>query len=82
MHIAAAEHATDGLVRSEQEPAAFLRGGLAGMGEDLLAEPPGQGDARAIDQRPPAIAGITMISLPSGTFAPAPPRARASSSPI
>jgi len=82
VHVAAAEDTTDDLVLAEEEAAAFLRRGRAGMGDDLIAQLACDDETGAVDQRPPAIAGITMTSLPSGTAAPLPPRARASSSPM
>jgi len=50
--------------------------------DDLIAQFAWKDKASPVDQRPPAIAGMTMMSLPSGTTAPLPPRARASSSPM
>ena len=82
MHVATAQHAAHDLVLTEQESAAFLRRGLARIRNDLIAQVAWQDETHAFDQRPPAIAGMTMTSLPSGTGAPLPPRARASSSPM
>lgn len=82
MHVAAAEDAPRGLILAEQEAATLLRGRLTRVHEDLLAKPARQDELSSFDQRPPAIAGMTMTSLPSGTAAPLPPRVRASSSPM
>ncbi len=70
------------LTIAEQQPAALARCGFARVGHDLLAELPRKDETSTSAQRPPAIAGMTITSLPSGTAAPLPPRARASSSPM
>jgi hypothetical protein len=49
--------------------------------DDLIAERWSEAQ-RVGYATPPAIAGMTMTSLPSGTAAPVPPFARASSSPM
>ena len=69
------------LTVAEEQPAALARRGLACVGDDLVLKPARQNEPSPVDQRPPAIAGMTMTSLPSGTAAPLPPRVRASSSP-
>jgi hypothetical protein len=66
----------------EEQPAALARRLVARVGDDLVLKPARQDEPGALDQSPPAIAGMTMTSLPSGTAAPLPPRVRASSSPI
>jgi len=82
MHVATAQHAAHHVFVTKQEPAALLGRGLARVRDDLIAQFAWKDKARPVDQRPPAIAGMTMTSLPSGTTAPLPPRARASSSPM
>src|SRR2546423_11792159 len=67
---------------AEQQPAALARCRLARVRHDLLPDLPRKDEPSTSAQRPPAIAGMTMTSLPSGTAAPLPPRLRASSSPM
>jgi hypothetical protein len=80
MDVPAANEPIRHLAIAEQEPATLARRGLASVGHDLVLERPWEDQPSAVDQRPPAIAGMTMTSLPSGTAAPLPPRLRASSS--
>ncbi len=82
MDIPTAHESIHDLAIAEEQPAALPWLRLAGVRDDLLAERARQDEPLAIDQRPPAIAGMTMTSLPSGTVAPLPPRVRASSSPM
>ena len=81
MHVRAADHTRDRAVMPREKSAGLARRFLAGVRGDLvlqrLAEAKGLGYAT-----PPAIAGMTMTSLPSGTAAPVPPFDRASSSPM
>ena len=77
-----ANDAIDDFAVPEQQATAFARGRLARVGDDLIAQAPREDDPGPLAQRPPAIAGMTMTSLPSGTDAPLPPRLRASSSPM
>ena len=67
---------------AKKQTATFLGRGLTRVGDDLVLKRPRQQEPSTVDQRPPAIAGMTMTSLPSGTAAPLPPRVRASSSPM
>lgn len=64
-----------------EEPAGLVRRGFARVRDDLIAQ---LASEREDPRRyaPPAIAGMTMTSAPSGTVAPSPPRALASSSPM
>jgi len=81
MHVRAADHARDGAVAPGKEAACFARRFFTDVRDDLIArrlsEPQRLGDAA-----PPAIAGMTMTSLPSGTAALVPPASRASDSPM
>ena len=81
MHIRAADEPRDASAATGKEPAGFTGCFLARVRDHLIAqrwsEPQRVGYAE-----PPAIAGMTMTSLPSGTAAPVPPCARASSSPM
>jgi hypothetical protein len=81
MHVLAADDARDPAIAPGEQATGFARRFLAGVRDDLIAY------RRSEPQRvgylaPPAIAGMTMTSLPSGTAAPVPPFARASSSPM
>jgi hypothetical protein len=82
MDVSSAHQPINNIAIAEEQTAAFLRRGLARMADDLVPQLPGQDEPGTVDQRPPAIAGMTMTSLPSGTAAPVPPRVRASSSPM
>src|SRR5437660_1750171 len=82
MHVPPANESIHHLAIAEEQAAAFARRRFARVRHDLVAQPAWKDDARTLDQRPPAIAGMTMTSLPSGTTAPLPPRVRASSSPM
>src|SRR3989442_3036823 len=82
MHVAATQDFEGDLVLAKQKSAALLRCGLARVREDLVSQLSREDEPHAVHQLPPAIAGITMTSLPSGTAALLPPRARASSSPM
>ncbi len=81
MHVRTADHACDLAVSPGEEAACLTRSVLAGVRDDLVLErlPEAQ---RVGYATPPAIAGMTMTSLPSGTAAPVPPFERASSSPM
>src|SRR4029077_2126960 len=63
---------------SGDEPAGLLRCLGAGVGDDRVAQR--RGERQPVGQ-PPAIAGMTMTSPPSGTAVPRPPEVRASVSP-
>ena len=81
MDVRAADHARDRPVAPGQETADLTRRFLAGVRGDLVLQR--LAEAKRVGYRaPPAIAGMTMTSLPSGTAAPVPPLARASSSPM
>jgi len=82
MNVPSAHETAHDLAIAEEQATALARRGLARMRHDLVPQPARKDDARAVDQPPPAIAGMTMTSLPSGTTAPLPPRVRASSSPM
>src|SRR5256714_11653635 len=82
MHVPSANESIHHFAIAEEQTAALARRRLACVRDDLVPQPAWEDDARALDQRPPAIAGMTMTSLPSGTTAPLPPRVRASSSPM
>src|SRR5439155_24820765 len=77
-----AHETIDHLAVAEEQAATLTWRALARVRHDLIPQRARQDDARTIDQRPPAIAGMTITSLPSGTTAPPPPRVRASSSPM
>lgn len=81
MHVRTADEPRDPTTATRKEPAGLAGSFLARVRDDLIAvrraEPQRVGYAK-----PPAIAGMTMTSLPSGTAAPVPPLARASSSPM
>src|SRR6266566_4883221 len=66
MHVAAAEDPSRGLVFAEQEATALLRRRFTRVRENLLAKRAWEDELSSFDQRPPAIAGMTMTSLPSG----------------
>ena len=81
MHVRAADDPGDPAVTSGEKSAGLARSFLARVRDDLLAER--GSEAYGVGYAtPPAIAGMTMTSLPSGTAAPVPPFARASSSPM
>src|SRR4030088_1016871 len=81
MDVRAPDHARYTALVPGKETAGLARRFSARMRDDLIA---GRlSDPQRVDYaEPPAIAGITMTSLPSGTAAPVPPLARASSSPM
>jgi len=81
MHIHAADHASHRAVAPSEESADLARRFLAGMCGDVVPERLTEAE-RVGYRAPPAIAGMTMTSLPSGTAAPVPPFTRASSSPM
>ena len=81
MHVHAADHAGDRAVAPSEESADLARRFLAGMCGDVVPERLTEAE-RVGYRAPPAIAGMTMTSLPSGTAAPVPPFTRASSSPM
>ena len=68
-------------VTTGDETARLVRRIGARVRDDLVADSARERDALR-GYSPPAIAGITMTSLPSGTGADNPPFARASSSPM
>jgi hypothetical protein len=81
MHVRAGDHARDRAVASCEESADLTRRFRAGVRGDLVLQR--LPEAERIGYRaPPAIAGMTMTSLPSGTTALVPPLLRASSSPM
>ena len=81
MDVRAADHARDRAVAPCEQSADLARRFLAGVCGDVV--PQFLAEAERVGYRaPPAIAGMTMTSLPSGTVAPVPPLARASSSPM
>jgi hypothetical protein len=82
MDVPSAHESIDQLAIAEEQTAAFARRGLARVRDDLLPERARQDETRTSAQQPPAIAGMTMTSLPSGTVASVPPFVRASSSPM
>src|SRR6267378_755287 len=82
MDIPTAHESIHDLAITEEQPAALALLRLARMGHDFISERSWQDDPRPLRHRPPAIAGMTMTSLPSGTAAPLPPRVRASSAPM
>ena len=82
MHVLAAQDAPHHLVFTQKQPATLLRRRRSRVRHDLVAQLAREHHAVALAQPPPAMAGITMTSLPSGTCAALPPRVRASSSPM
>jgi hypothetical protein len=82
VHVPTANEPIDDLAVAEKQAATLAWRRFAGVRDDLVPQPARKDDPRALDQRPPAIAGMTMTSLPSGTTALLPPRVRASSSPM
>jgi hypothetical protein len=82
MDVPSAHDPVRHLAITEKEAATLAWRGLACVSDDLVPQFCRQEQSGAFDQSPPAIAGMTMTSLPSGTAAPLPPRARASSSPM
>src|SRR5437588_3855666 len=80
VRIRAADRARRRTVPSGDEPACFVRRGLARVRDDLVTDRAWQREG--VGYAPPAIAGMTMTSAPSGTLAAVPPAARASSSPM
>lgn len=81
MRVHAADHPSDRIVAPCEESAGLARRLLAGVCGDVVLQR--QAEAERFGYRPPpAIAGMTMTSLPSGTAAPVPPFTRASSSPM
>ena len=77
--------AADGASRNaglpREETAGLVRCGLTRVRDDAIAQVAREREGLA-GYRPPAIAGMTMTSLPSGTGASMPPLLRASSSPM
>src|SRR2546423_167874 len=80
--VAPANEATRHFTVAEEQPATLAWRGVARVSNDLLAKAAREDEPGTSAQRPPAIAGMTMTSLPSGTVASLPPRLRASSSPM
>jgi hypothetical protein len=81
MHVRAADNARDRAVAPCDKSTCLTRRFLAGVRDDLVLKR--LPEAKRFGYRaPPAIAGMTMTSLPSGTVAPVPPFERASSSPM
>src|SRR5438045_2944833 len=78
--VRAAHRARRDAVLSGDEAARLVGSDLAGVGHDRVAYR--LWERERVGYAPPAIAGITMTSAPSGTRAAVPPCARASSSPI
>ena len=81
MCVRAANDASDDAGAPGEQSAGLAGRLLARVRDDVvlvrLSEP-----QRVDYAAPPAIAGMTMTSLPSGTVAPVPPLPRASSSPM
>src|SRR2546428_1028080 len=61
------------LTIAEEQPPALARRGLARVGNDLLTKSPPENAPSTAAPRPPAIARMTMTSLPSGSAASLPP---------
>ena len=81
MDVRAADHARDRAVAPYEESADLTRRFRPGVCGDVVLQR--LREAKRVGyQVPPAIAGMTMTSLPSGTAAPVPPLVRASSSPM
>ena len=81
MRVRAADHAGDDAIPARQQTAGLTRRFLTRVRDDVVLQRLPQAQ-RVGYAAPPAIAGMTMTSLPSGTVAPVPPRVRASSSPM
>ena len=81
MHVRATDDARDPAAATSKQPAGLTGSFVARMRDELVAQR-GPDPQRVGYATPPAIAGMTMTSLPSGTAAPVPPWARASSSPM
>ena len=81
MYVRAADESRDAAAATSKEPAGLTGCFLARVRDELITQR-GPEPQRVGYAEPPAIAGMTMTSLPSGTAAPLPPRARASSSPM
>ena len=79
--VAAADDARRDPILAGDEATRFVGCGLARMGEDRFAQLGRDGEP-VRGYAPPAIAGMTITSLPSGTAASTPPLVRASSSPM
>ena len=79
--VAAADDARRDPVLTCDEATGFIGRRLARVGEDRVAQLRRESE-RVRGYAPPAIAGMTMTSLFSGTAASAPPFVRASSSPM
>ena len=81
MDVRTADHARDRAVAPGEESADLTRRFRPGVRGDLVLQ--SLREAKRVGyQAPPAIAGMTMTSLPSGTAARVPPLVRASSSPM
>lgn len=81
MRVRAPDQPRDPTVAPGEETARLARRFLARVRDELIAYR--LAEAQQVGYlAPPAIAGMTMTSLPSGTAAPVPPLARASSSPM
>ena len=81
--IAAAHDAARRFVVAQDEPAAFVRDLVARVRDELVTQRRREDEpASRSYAAPPAIAGMTMTSHPSGTDARVPPLVRASSSPM
>ena len=81
MDVRAADEARDRAVASGEQTAGLARRFLARVRDDVVLQRLPQAQ-RVGYAAPPAIAGMTMTSLPSGTVASMPPFVRASSSPM
>lgn len=81
MHVRARDDARYPAVAPCEESAGLTRCFVADVRDDLIPERRSEA-LRFGYAKPPAIAGITMTSQPSGTVAPVPPFERASSSPM
>ena len=81
VNVRAADDTRNPALAPRKETAGLARRFSANMRDDLIAQR-GSKPQRVGYATPPAIAGMTMTSLPSGTVAAVPPLARASSSPM
>ena len=82
VNVSSAHQSSHHFAIAEEQTTTFAGRGLACVRDDLVPDLSRQDEPHTSAQRPPAIAGMTMTSLPSGTAAPLPPRVRASSSPM
>ena len=81
MDVRTTDDPRDPAAATSQESAGLTGSFVARVRDELIAQR-GPEPQRVGYAAPPAIAGMTMTSLPSGTAAPVPPWLRASSSPM